>query len=78
MKRFAISTALGSLVLASAQPVLAQDADEPPVMVIEQADDQTVRAFGVTALTECAVTASRWRRLMGETPVTVAFPGGSE
>ena len=39
MKRFAISTALGSLVLASAQPVLAQDADEPPVMVIEQADD---------------------------------------
>ena len=36
------------------------------------------RAFGVTALTECAVTASRWRRLMGETPVTVAFPGGSE
>ena len=46
--------------------------------VIEQADDQTVRAFGVNALTECAVTAARWRRLMGETPVTVAFPGGSE
>ena len=45
---------------------------------IEQADDQTVRAFAVTALTGCAVTAARWRRLMGTKPVTVAFPGGPE
>ncbi|WP_283614201.1 ferritin-like domain-containing protein [Mycolicibacterium poriferae] len=57
---------------------MEQDAAVAWRAVIEQADDQTVRAFGVTALTECAVTASRWRRLMGETPVTVAFPGGSE
>ncbi len=46
--------------------------------VIEQATDQSVRAFGVTALTECAVTAARWRRIMGARAVTVAFPGGSE
>lgn len=57
---------------------MEQDAAVAWRAVIEQADDQTVRAFGVTALTECAVTAARWRRLMGETPVTVAFPGGSE
>lgn len=46
--------------------------------VIEQATDPTVREFGVTALTECAVTAAQWRRIMGARAVTVAFPGGSE
>ena len=46
--------------------------------VVEQADDQTVRAFGVTALTACAVTAARWRSVRGDSAVTVAFPGGTE
>lgn len=46
--------------------------------VVEQAADQTVRAFGVTALAECAVTAAQWRSVRGDTSVTVAFPGGSE
>lgn len=46
--------------------------------VVEQATDQGVRAFGVTALTECAVTAARWRAVRGDTKVTVAFPGGAE
>jgi hypothetical protein len=46
--------------------------------VVEQAADHTVRAFGSTALTECAVTAARWRTVRGDTAVTVAFPGGSE
>jgi hypothetical protein len=27
---------------------------------------------------ESAVTAARWRRVLGATPVTVAFPGGAE
>jgi Domain of unknown function (DUF4439) len=46
--------------------------------VVEQATDQTVRAFGVTALTESAVTAARWRSVRGDTTITVAFPGGTE
>ena len=46
--------------------------------VVEQAAEQTVRAFGVTALTGCAVTAARWRSVRGDTAVTVAFPGGTE
>lgn len=46
--------------------------------VVEQAGQQTVRAFGVTALSECAVTAAQWRTIRGDTAVTVAFPGGSE
>jgi hypothetical protein len=46
--------------------------------VIEQATDEQERAFGVSALTECAVTAAQWSRVLGTTPITVAFPGGSE
>lgn len=46
--------------------------------VVEQATEQSVRAFGVTALTECAVTAARWRVIREDRAVTVAFPGGSE
>lgn len=46
--------------------------------VVEQATDQSVRAFGVTALTECAVTAAQWRVVRGDKAITVAFPGGAE
>ena len=46
--------------------------------VLEQATDEQERAFAVTALTQCAVTAARWSRVLGVTPITVAFPGGSE
>ncbi len=46
--------------------------------VIEQAADPQERAFAVSALSECAVTAARWSRVLGTTPITVAFPGGSE
>lgn len=46
--------------------------------VVEQATDQQDRAFAVTALTQCAVMAARWRRVLGRSPVTVAFPGGNE
>ncbi|MGV0792645.1 ferritin-like domain-containing protein [Mycolicibacterium sp. XJ1819] len=46
--------------------------------VIEQTDNAQDRAFAVTALTECAVRAARWRRVLGVSPVTVAFPGGTE
>jgi hypothetical protein len=46
--------------------------------VIEQAADEQERAFGVSALSECAVAAARWSRVLGTKPITVAFPGGSE
>ncbi|KUI11701.1 hypothetical protein AU193_15055 [Mycobacterium sp. GA-1285] len=46
--------------------------------VVEQATSEQERAFGVTALTQSAVAAARWSQILGTTPVTVAFPGGSE
>lgn len=46
--------------------------------VIEQAGTEQDRAFGVTALTDSAVLAARWKQVLRAFPVTVAFPGGSE
>jgi hypothetical protein len=46
--------------------------------VLERADTNEDRAFAVTALTETAVTATKWRRVVGMEPSTVAFPGGAE
>lgn len=46
--------------------------------VLEQATAQQDREFAVKALTQCAVTAARWSRVLGIWPITVAFPGGSE
>ena len=45
---------------------------------MEQSETEQDRAFALTALTQCAVNAARWRRVLGAWPVTVAFPGGSE
>ena len=45
---------------------------------LEQASSEQDRAFAVTALTEAAVSAARWKQVQGVQPVTVAFPGGSE
>jgi Domain of unknown function (DUF4439) len=38
-------------------------------------DDVAVRRTALTALTEAAVRATRWRILLPATPATVAFPG---
>jgi hypothetical protein len=46
--------------------------------VLERATTNEDRAFAVTALTESAVTAAKWRAVVGTQPTTVAFPGGSE
>lgn len=46
--------------------------------VLEQSEDEEDRRFAVTALTQCAVTAARWRQVLGAWPATRAFPGGSE
>jgi hypothetical protein len=45
---------------------------------LEQASSEQDRAFAVTALTETAVAAARWKQVQGIKPMTVAFPGGSE
>jgi hypothetical protein len=46
--------------------------------VIEQAQTPDDRGFGVTALTQSAVLAAQWNRVVGAWPITTAFPGGSE
>lgn len=46
--------------------------------VLEQAETPDDRTFAVTALTRCAVLAARWNRVLGNSPVTQAFPGGAE
>lgn len=46
--------------------------------VMEQANSEQDRAFGLTGLTQCAVTAARWRQVLGAWPVIEAFPGGNE
>ena len=46
--------------------------------VLEQAGTDTDRAFAVGALTRSAVLTARWQTLLGEWPVTDAFPGGPE
>lgn len=57
---------------------LEQDTGTAWRAVVEQATEEAVRAFGVAAMIESAVTAARWRAELGTTPVTVAFPGGTE
>jgi hypothetical protein len=46
--------------------------------VLETASAAEDRTLAVTGLVESAVTASRWRDVLGVTPSTVAFPGGNE
>jgi Domain of unknown function (DUF4439) len=46
--------------------------------VIEHADTADDRAFAATALTQTAVMAARWNRVLGAWPITAIFPGGNE
>lgn len=46
--------------------------------VVEYADTAEDRAFASTALTQSAVMASRWNRVLGGWPITTTFPGGNE
>jgi hypothetical protein len=46
--------------------------------VVEHADTAEDRAFASTALTQSAVMAARWNRVLGGWPITTAFPGGNE
>lgn len=46
--------------------------------VIEHADTADDRAFASNALTQSAVMAARWNRVLGAWPITSSFPGGNE
>jgi len=46
--------------------------------VIEHAETADDRAFASTALTQSAVMAARWNRVLGAWPITATFPGGNE
>jgi len=46
--------------------------------VLERARTGEDRELAVTALTRSAVTAAKWRDVLGVVPDTVAFPGGTE
>ena len=43
--------------------------------IARTADD---RAFASTALTQSALLAARWNRVLGAWPITTSFPGGNE
>lgn len=57
---------------------MEQDAAVAWRAALEQATTADLRTFAVTAMSEAAVTAAKWRRIADAWPVTVAFPGGSE
>jgi hypothetical protein len=46
--------------------------------LLEQATTAEDRTFAVEAMTQSAVLAARWNQVLGVTPATVAFPGGTE
>jgi hypothetical protein len=46
--------------------------------VLERASGPGDRELAVKALKDAAVTAAKWRQVLGVVPPTVAFPGGSE
>jgi hypothetical protein len=48
--------------------------------VLEQAkpDADGDRTFAVSSLTQCAVLAARWKKVLKAWPVTQAFPGGND
>lgn len=43
--------------------------------LIEQAESDELRTFGVDALTDTAIRGAGWRVALGSAPATTAFPG---
>ncbi|GAA4741133.1 ferritin-like domain-containing protein [Gordonia alkaliphila] len=44
----------------------------------EQVDTAALRVRAVDGLTDCALRAAQWRRSLGRSPVTTAFPGTAQ
>jgi hypothetical protein len=55
---------------------MEQDSEVAWRAVIEQAQTLQDRSFGVTALTQSTVLATRWNQVLSVWPITTAFPGG--
>jgi hypothetical protein len=62
-------TALSALAIAESDATVAWRS------VLEHTDDRSVRAAALAALVDCAVRQTRWRRLAGRSPASVAMPG---
>ncbi len=63
------ASALAVLVVAETDVTVAWRA------VLERTDDKELRTTGLTALTDAAVRATRWRRAAGQSPATPPLPG---
>lgn len=72
---FAVTGPIGAAKLAAR---MESDCAVAWRAVLEQSDSEQDRGFALTALTQCALMAARWRQVLGAWPVTEAFPGGSE
>jgi aspartate/methionine/tyrosine aminotransferase len=57
---------------------MEEDASVAWRAAVEQATSAQERAFAVQALAQTAVAAARWNTVLGVSPVTVPFPGGTE
>ncbi len=63
------ASAIAVLVVAETDAAVAWRA------VLERTDVKSLRTTALTALTDAAVRATRWRRAAGETPATPPLPG---
>ena len=63
---------------AAALLAAEEDCTRALYALLEQADTPEVRRQAVDALVECGVRAAHWRAVLGQSPVTVAFPGRPE
>lgn len=62
-------TALGALAVAESDATVAWRS------VLEHTNDRELRAAALAALVDSAVRQTRWRRLSGQSPASVAMPG---
>ena len=58
--------------------ILRQMREQGLKTVLMAGDALYDRAFASTALTQSAVMAARWSRVLGAWPITTSFPGGNE
>jgi hypothetical protein len=56
-------------------PRMEKDTEAAWRAFVEQAQSSEDRTFAVTALTQSAVLAAKWRQQLGDWPITTAFPG---
>ena len=63
------TSAIAVIVLAETDTTVAWRA------VLERTDDRALRSMALTALTDAAVRATRWRLAGGQTPAAPPLPG---